>query len=296
MSATDRAAAIRPATPDDVAAIRRLLAAHGNDSSGPLPGPDIVGPYVRHLIASHRTLATDLPGSGVVAFGAVATTGHGWHLADLFVDPTRLGHGLGRPLLAELFGDRWPRTTFASEDPRALPLYVRAGMAARWVSLYLRGGPAEARRAADDPRARRVDLVAADPTELNELERTWTGADRPADHAFWAAMSGADPFLVRDEEGPLAIGYARDRQVGTGARALDRMVLRPGADPVGTVLAALGRAMDRGATLDVAVPGPHPVLPELLEIGFRIQDRDIFCAGPVDNVDPWRLLPNGGLL
>ena len=129
-------ATIRAATPDDVPAIRAILASHGNDDPpGQLRGPDIVGPYLRHLLAHHRAMVSETAERGVVAFGAVADTGLAWHLADLFVRTDRLGQGFGRPLLAAVFGDRWPRTTFASDDPRALPSYVRVGMAARWVAL-----------------------------------------------------------------------------------------------------------------------------------------------------------------
>ncbi len=278
----DLGASIRPATLEDVAAIRAILAAHGNDGPpGALLGPDIVGPYVRHLLARHRVLVAADAAGAVVAFGAVVDTGLSHHLADLFVRPDLLGHGLGRPLLREVFGDRWPRTTFASDDPRALPLYVRAGMAARWPVLYLQGGRVQAELASADPRARRVEVVPADPAELVELERTWTGADRSVDHALEASLAGADPFLVRDAEGPLAAGYGRDRQTAPDARAVDRLVLRPGAEPVGTVLAAVARAAAAGATIDVAVPGPHPALPVLLELGFRVGDRDTYMAGPV---------------
>ena len=52
----------------------------------------------------------------------------------------------------------------------------------------------------------------------------------------------------------------------------------------------------RGTTLDVMIPGLHPALPVLLELGFRIEDRDVYCAGPSDPVDPERRLLNGGLL
>ena len=104
------AAVIRPATPDDIAAIRAIRAAHGNDDPpGQLRGPDIVGPYVAHLIAKHIAMVSETPADGVVAFGAVANAGVSWHLADLFVRPDRLGQGRGRPLLAAMFGDRWPR-------------------------------------------------------------------------------------------------------------------------------------------------------------------------------------------
>ena len=288
---------IRPATPEDIPAIRAILAAHGNDDPpGQLRGPDIGGPYVAHLIANHVAMVSETPGEGVVAFGAVANAGIAWHLADLFVRPDRLGQGLGRPLLAAMFGDRWPRTTFASDDPRALPSYLRAGMAARWVTLYVRGGPDDVARAAVDRRARALDVVGGDPAEIAALELAWTGADRTIDHALWTTFSGSDPFVIRDAAGPVAVGFGRDRQVGPAARAVDRLVVRPGTEPVGPVLAAVARCMAAGETMDVTVPGPHPALPVLLELGFRIDDRDIYCAGLTDPVDPERRLVNGGLL
>ncbi len=291
------AAVIRLATPDDVPAIRAILAAHGNDDPpGQLRGPDIVGPYLRHLIARQRPMVSELPGAGVVAFGAVADVDVSWHLADLFVHPARLGQGLGKPLLQALFGDRQPRTTFASDDPRALPLYVRTGMAARWVLLYLRGGQEHARRAAADPRAGRLEVVDGAPSDLAALELAWTGADRTRDYELFAAWPGADPFVIQDADGPVAVGSGRDRQVGPAARAVDRLVVRPGAEPVGPVLAAAARSLAGGAVLDVAVPGPNPALPMLLELGFVIDDRDVYCAGPTDPVDPRLRLVNGGLL
>jgi GNAT superfamily N-acetyltransferase len=288
---------IRVGTAEDLPAIRAILAAHGNDEPpGQLRGPDVVGPYVAHLLAHHIVMVNEAPGEGVAAFGAVANAGIAWHLADLFVRPDRLGQGLGRPLLAAMFGDRWPRTTFASEDARALPSYVRAGMAARWVTLYVRGGRDDVARAAADARARALEVVDGSQAEIAALELAWTGADRTIDHALWTALPGADPFVIRDADGPLAVGYGRDRQVGPAARAVDRLVVRAGAEPVGPVLAAMARCMAAGESMDITIPGPHPALPVLLDLGFRIDDRDIYCAGPTDPVDPAYRLVNGGLL
>lgn len=290
-------ARIRPAGAGDLRDIREILASYGNDhAADQRPGPDMVGPYIAHLIARHRTMVSELPGSGVVAFGVVADTGRSWHLADLFTRPDQAGRGLGRPLLAELFGDRWPRTTFSSGDPRALPTYVRAGMAARWVALYMRGGAEAVARAALDPRARALEVTGADPSELASLELGWTGADRSVDHAYWGAASGSDPFLICDEEGPVALGYGHDMQAGPRMRVLERLAVRPGAPSVGPVLLAVVRSLAGGDALDVTVPGPHPALPVLLEMGFRIADRDTYCAGPDDPVDATRDLPNPGLL
>jgi len=290
-------ARIRPAAPEDLPAIRAILASHGNDqpASEP-PGPDVVGPYIGHIIARHRTMVSELPGTGVVAFGAVADTGRSWHLADLFARPDHVGQGLGRPLLAELLGDRWPRTTFSSGDPRALPTYARAGMAPRWVALYMRGGAEAVRSAARDSRARALEVTGADPSQLASIELGWTGADRSADHAYWGSVSGSDPFLVCDDRGPVALGYGHDRQAGRRMRVLERLVVRPGARSVGPVLLAVVRSLADGEAVDVTVPGPHPALPVLLELGFRIDDRDTYCAGPSDPVDATLDLPNPGLL
>ncbi len=79
------------------------------------------------------------------------------------------------------------------------------------------------------------------------------------------------------------------------ARALERLVVRPDADPVAPILAGLVRAAG-GGQIEGCVPGPNPVLPILLEAGFRIVDQDTFLASDGDLADPERLLPNGGLL
>ena len=94
--------------------------------------------------------------------------------------------------------------------------------------------------------------------------------------------------------GPVAASYGRARQV-SDVRALDRLVVRPGADPVAPALAALRRT-GRGGPVHAVVPGPNPVLRVLLERRFRVVDRDQFMASSDDIVDPVRLLPNPGML
>lgn len=279
-------AAIRPATDDDLAAIRGILAAHDND--GPVIVADIVGPYMRYLISRGRTFVAEV-GQEIVAFGAAADTGRSIHLADLFVHPDHLGRGLGRPLLAAVLeGDR-PRTTFASEDPRALPIYVRAGMTPLWPSLYVQG-------AAGILPPVRAGLGARDTSsdELRDLELAWTGHDRTADHRYWATMPGADLFTIHDGDEVVAFGHARNRQL-VATRVLDRLVIHPDADPAATTIAAMARAARDGDVL-VCLLGPHPVLRPLLDAGFHVVDRDQFMASDRDLVDPERLVPSPGLL
>ncbi len=277
---------VRPATVDDVPAIRAILAAHDND--GPVTFADVVGPYVRHCIAHAIARVTERDGE-VIAYGATIDTAVGRHLADLFVRPDLLGHGIGRVLLDAVFGGATRRTTFASADPRALPIYVRAGMAPLWPNLHLRG-----RGTALPPLDAGLTVEPAEPAGLAALEREWTGADRRVDHAFWGSLAAADGFVVLDRARPVAIGYGRARQVGP-ERAVDRLVVRPGGEPVGPAIAGLRRAA-RGGDVAACIPGPHPVLPVLLRAGFRVVDRDQFMASDPDLVDPARLLPNGGML
>ncbi len=281
-----RPATIRPAALDDVPAIRSILVAHGND--GPIVIADVVGPYVAHLIARGRTRVA-IVDDEVVGFGAALDTGRSVHLADLFVHPDRLGQGIGKPLLASVLDGAVQRTTFASEDPRALPLYVRAGMQPLWMSLYVQGASA-----ALPPVPASVRTETATSDRLAAMEHDWTGHDRALEHAFWGTMPDVDAFVVRAGDTPVAFGYARARQA-VPIRVLDRLVIHPGGEPLGATLAALARA-GRGGPVHVCLLGPHPVLRPLLEAGFRVVDRDVFLSSDPAIVDPERLIPNPGML
>ncbi len=280
---------IRPATIDDIPAIRTLLRAHGNDTLVEPGGIDIVGPYVHHLVA-HHVVRVSVDGGALAGFAGALDTGWCRMLSDLFVDPERLGTGIGRPLLDAVFDGAPARATFASDDPRAVPLYIRAGMTPLWTNFYLDGDAHGLPETAHGLRVR-----AALPGEGADLELAWDGADRTIDHEHWATRPEGDAFVVDDALGPAAIGYARGRQVGT-SRVVDRLLLRPGADPITTAMAAMRRAARDNPVLRVHVFGPNPLLPALLEAGFRIVDRDQFLASDPSLVDPVRLLPNPGML
>jgi GNAT superfamily N-acetyltransferase len=277
---------IRLAGLDDIAAIRALLAAYGNDSR--VTTVDIVGPYVRHLIEHSVAMVTECD-RAIVAFAATIDAGVAVHLTDLFVRPDLVGQGIGRPLLAAVFEGAARRTTFASSDPRAVPLYVRAGMAPLWPLLYIEGR-AEALPRIEPPLA----VVPADAARLDRLERIWRGVERPADHAFWASQMGAKAFVVVDAGEPAAFAYSRPDQT-RAARVLDRLVVNPAADPVHATLAAL-RAVSRSGLVKACLPGPNPALGRLLAARFRITDVDQYMASEPDLVDSARLIPHNGML
>ena len=279
---------IRLPTDADLPAIREILAAHGND--GAIVMGDVVGPYLRHLFVRGGARVA-VEGDVVVGFGATIDTGRCLHLADLFVQPDRVGQGIGRPLLDAVFDGAPHRTTFASDDPRALPIYVRAGMRPMWASLYVEG-PSE-RVTAVPPS---IVCHDATPADLAAMERRWTAIDRSADYEFWATQPEVDVFTVRDGGDIAAIGTARVRQA-SAVRVLDRLMVNPDAavDPLPATLAAIARA-GRGGVVLATIQGPNPILRTLLDLGFRIADRDQFMASDAGLVDPLRLIPSAGML
>ena len=248
-------------------------------------------PYIAHLIDRGVVVVAEEDGVPV-GFGAAADTGRARHLADLFVLPERQGSGIGGQLLAAVYDDAWPRTTFASDDPRALPLYLRAGMAALWPNLYLAGDPGRLPPDADGLTAElaTIDAVAA-------LQATWIGVDRSLDVAYWASLRDVRPVVVRRAHRVVGAGIGRGRSTGPG-RWIHTTAAAPGEDGP-TVLLALMRAALSGDGVTAAggcVPGPSPLVQRLLGAGFRIADRDTFLASDPSIVDPLREIVDTGVL
>src|SRR5207253_11514399 len=116
----------------------------------------------------------------------------------------------------------------------------------------------------------------------------------PLAPGYWWPMAGSEPFAVIGGEAVAGIGYARSRQAAA-IRVVDRLLIRPGADPVRTTLAAMVRA-GHGGPVFACFLGAHPAVVPLLGLGFRIVDRDQFMTSAPDVLDPARCLPNPGML
>ena len=116
---------------------------------------------------------------------------------------------------------------------RAAPNHLRVRRSARAAPLRAGGDdaalahPARRGRWVPPGDAGRAGRGRRSPEELAALELAWTGADRGDDHRFWASQADADPFLVLDRDGPVALAIGRARQV-SDVRVIDRMHVRPG--------------------------------------------------------------------
>lgn len=256
---------VRLAEDEDVAAIVRIGKA--NDD------PDGADPrYVAHQRRQARFLVAETDGQ-VAGYCSTRRIGTATMLCDLFVDPDRHGGGVGRRLLDAAFpspeGDRY---TFASQDPRAMPLYIRHGMVPRWPLLYLSGPPTEGP-------ALRVDPVTM--AEAGDAEARMGHPSRAADYAYWATVPDGTGLIVRSGADVVATG-------GADPGRLIRLTTADGHDPAAALLAALSTFT--GERVRLCLPGPHPAVPLLLQNRWRIDTYDHHMSSSPDLVPTTRIL------
>ena len=191
--------------------------------------------------------------------------------------PTGRAAAIGGRLLDAVFGDAWPRTTFASDDPRALPLYVRAGMAAFWPNLYLdrRSGtrsspsrtttsePATLEAVADLQAARGPASIARRTSGIGDAPRR-PAVPRPACRSTgrrraWVATRSARPSAACTRRSPRP-----ERR-------------RPGRAPGGA------RRTRWSATIEAAraCPVRRPSSDDCWTRATGSVDRDTFLAAPI---------------
>jgi GNAT superfamily N-acetyltransferase len=219
-----------------------------------------------------------LNGDSVVGFGGTFSRGTITHLADLFVARDSQSSGAGRALLGRLLAGSTNLVTFASSDRRALASYIRFGMVPR-CPLYYLSGPA--RDAAGDP-------TAVEPSTMDDVvsgDAAASGGTRPELLDWYAGRPGVQAYTAAD-------GYAVARVVA------DEVLIGPAGagTPDGcarVVRAIAARYPDK--RLRLLVFGIHPLLPELLNAGLRIEDADTFLASAPDLVPLDRYVPHGDL-
>ncbi|MFC0865420.1 GNAT family N-acetyltransferase [Sphaerimonospora cavernae] len=225
---------------------------------------------------AYGTLCVSEVGGRIVGFGGTVHRGSLTHLGDLFVLPDHQSTGLGRMILTRLLPRDVPKITFAANNTRAFALYIRHGMRPRCPLLYLEG-PFEG----GPPAAAEVG-----PQEAAALDARISGGDRTECLTWYAGLPGAG---VRLGDG----GYAFTRMIG------DTLVIGPAGgetpqDSLDVMLRTI--AAHPGAELiQVAVPGVHPLLPMLLDAGWRITDMDTVMTSEEGLVQLDRYLPHPDL-
>ena len=253
-------------------------------------------PDIRHEFRHGRMLVAEREGE-VQGYASSITRGHIAFLSSLFIAPTAQSSGLGRALLAALHPPAGLLfCTDSSSDPRAVALYVRAGLRPRWPLLYLLGSTPRISL----PASFEVLPGSVSDPEFLRWDTEIGGRERPLDHAYWTGAERAVPLWFLKKGTTVGYGYVR---LGAGtlhipeAATLGPIGARSAADARACVLAAAAWAAQHAPALRIDLLGPHPALASLLEVGFQIIDQDIFlAAGGRLGFDPCRYAPSGGSL
>jgi GNAT superfamily N-acetyltransferase len=259
-----------PARAEHTGAIRAIGSGYGNLEDW------AVRPDPLDLLLRAGGLWVALDDGAVAGFAGVARHGAVAQLTDLFVARDRRGGGVGRPLLEQALPRAGTRITFASGDPRALPLYARAGLRPLAPLLYLEGDP----RGGTEPAAAGG---RSDPLAVAAADAAATGRRRGD---VLALLAGAGAYALA---GPAPGDYAIVRPAPVGAW------LGPAAAGAAALVAFAAAASAAHGRVRLALPGPHPALAPLLERGMRVIDADTFMASDPRALDLERYLPEPDL-
>ena len=282
---------IRTATEDDLGTIYDVwLDADGVEERR--PG---VLPLHAHELRTGTLLVAE-HGDEIVGFGAVLERDGLTLLADLFVRRRAQTRGIGRALLAALFGTHTSQVwaTMASTDRRARALYRAFGMRERFTNHYL----SMTGRWSTPAPLTVCPIAIAD--ELAALDAHLYGRQRRVDLDYWAGLGAvAATFAPGDRSGPVGCscvrtrpGTRRRRDTGRPDRARDvARRARRGALGPGLLPTPPGRAGMR-----LTIGARHPALSTRIGAGFIADDFDVFMSSRPDLVDPTRVTLTADLL
>jgi len=274
---------VRRATEADLEGVAAVRFSNGpaHADSGANPG------YCRHLIEHEHLWVAVEPDGRVIGFGGAVDTDGGRLLSDMFVHADAHGRGVGSSLLAAVLDGSVERYTFATTDPAALPLYMRAGMRTRWTLLELSGQAGALQMSAVG--GLEIERVGGDVAA--ECERALSGADRSALHRYLARRPEAMAMVVTRNGRRVGVVESGLEDDGAVLR-LDHVACAPAeADDV---LAAV--ALSSGAErVHAYVPGSSELSARLLRQRFVVDGISLHMATTGAAVHPMVAVVHPGL-
>lgn len=217
----------------------------------------------------------------IVGFSSSIRRGPVSYVTELFVRRDQQSSGLGKALLSYVMPkDARICCTLSSRDPRALALYIRAGMHPLWQNYLLIGNSREIKRLpSKDVEA--LEQHGLDP-ELVRWDAKICGRRRPMDHEYWLRKTQAVPLWFRRKRRRIGYGYVQihndDFVYNSEAVTIGPIGALNAREAVLCVLEAVRRAKQHSSLLRIGVSGVHPSLPVLLNCGFRITYVETFVS------------------
>jgi hypothetical protein len=269
----------RPANETELAAVFEVFYQNELLENPDFSLPRGIPPYLNHVLQTGTLYIAEEDGK-ILAFAGAITRGNISFLTDLFVLPSSQSGKLGRTLLQTVLPqDNLIHCTLSSSDPRALALYIRAGMRPWWPHYALQfDRPTQAWSLAPDMEI--IEADASDPALLRWDVKA-SGRQRPQDLQFWVREERAVPLWFRRQGQIVGYGYVRfgaEAQSNPQACTLGPMGADTPEDATACVLAAVHWAVQRAVEIHIDVPGPHPCLKTLLERGFHIHSFDTLVS------------------
>lgn len=303
---------IRPATTADLDQVHDIwYRAEIEDFPHP-PPRGAVPPIFQHEIDTGQMYVAEA-GERILGYTALITRGEIAYLAELYVRDDVQSSGVGQALLERVLprpchqvgrdGFSRPLTccTLSSDDPRALALYIRAGMRPRWPHFLLHADSHHLRELSPTDRVEIVPARPGDP-DLVRWDADVSGRNRPQDHTYWLEGAAGTPLWFVQEGRTIGYGYVQRRCHEVAfwhpeALWLGPIGARSEAAALACAVAAVGWAAARAPALILGVPAAHPCLPALLDAGFRLTYVETFVS-TAENVpfDPARYLPSSSTL
>jgi ribosomal protein S18 acetylase RimI-like enzyme len=289
---------IHTATPDNLPAIYRvwyLTETVGEANPPPLGEPH---PWLNHVLRTGTLLVAERD-SMIIGFAGIISRGDLVYLTDLFVAPQTQSYGVGGALLdAILPRDRRALATIGSSDPRALALYIRAGMTPEWPDFQIVVEREQWRPTDLDPNDVEMVEAARMEADLLDFDAEISGRLRPEEHEYWVDECAGTPFWFQRAGERIGYGYVR-LAPETPLQPADTAVVGPvsvrdSRDAAACVLATTGWALERSPRAHLLVPGPHPALYPLFTAGGMIEYVETFLCSAPPCVDATRYLPSDG--
>ena len=247
---------LRPTTVGDLPSLHALFVdaiagVYGPHGYAP-PGPpvEIFASQQRHILETDGTSVIATEGDELLGFASSWTRGRDWFLASLFVAPAAQSRGLGRTLLAAVWGDGVHRRTITDAiQPVSTALYGRSGLLPATPVLSLSG----------EPRPGRAPL-AVGTGDLAPIDSVAYGFDRAPDHAYWARLARRTVWLRAGA--PVAYSYAFPGGAIGPVAGIDAQAAADALD---------GELSSAGEPVTVRIPGSSRLLLEVaLRRGLRL--------------------------